>query len=57
MAKEEFVKVFDDPHIAAPIVNLVDSFIMNTKPEYEEAALLAKPRRQYSEKDFLVTFL
>lgn len=57
MAKEEFLKVYDDPHICRPIVDLVDSFTLNTEPEYEAAAEMARPKNQYTEQDFLVTFL
>lgn len=55
--EEEFVKIYDDAHINKAIIQMIDSFVFNTKEEIENAAELARNNGTMSESDFLVTFL
>jgi len=42
MAEEEFMKVYEDPHLNSGIVNMIDSFVFNSKEEIESAAEIAR---------------
>jgi len=43
MSEEEFMGVYDDrPHLNQAIVNMIDSFIFNSKEEIDNAAEIAR---------------
>lgn len=42
MAEEEFLGVYDDPHLNRAMVSMIDSFVFNTKEEIEVAAEVSR---------------
>lgn len=49
MAEEEFMKVYEDPHLNSGIVNMIDSFVFNSKEEIESAAEIARQNQTMTE--------